>query len=285
MKNPNPGWREFERTTEGVTKAEILKIAFDLIFVAENFNARDLNKPKTQAKIQAIKEAYKEGRYVKPIEVWLDQGKTFIVDGHCRFTAANLANEELKAEGKPLLPHLMCVPFKGNDIERLVHMVTGNEGESLTPLEVSEVVKRLTNQGLSNQDIGKHLNVSPSWVARLLILNNAPHAVKQLLVAEKVSVEVVLDMLAKHGEAAAQILTDMVEKVGKKITPKHTKPVRMEKQIFPTVRALAFALPEIQVDGEVEDEEEYTVTLSGTAIKALQEIQNQLTEKEQLSCK
>lgn len=52
-------WREYERETSGVKKAEVLKIPFGSIFVREGFNPRDLNKLETKAKIQAINDACK----------------------------------------------------------------------------------------------------------------------------------------------------------------------------------------------------------------------------------
>lgn len=276
MTKPNPGWREYERTTEGVVKAEVLKIKIDLIYIEDGFNVRDLNKPKTQEKIQAIKEAYKAGRYVQPIEVALKQGQATVVDGHCRLTAAKLANDELRAEGNPLVENLLCVPFKGNDIERLTHMVTGNSGENLTPLEVSDVVKRLTNQGLTSNDIAKYLSCSASWVGRLLTLSNAPHAVKVMLKEEKVSTEAVLDLLQKHGDETTTVLQNMLEKVGGKVTPKHTRAQPLSKQVFPVVQALLDELPPFAKTKA----EDYTVTLSGAAINLIVDIQNLLDDKE-----
>lgn len=281
------GWREFERSNKDVVKAENFKIVISKISSRKGFNARDLTKPETVEKIHRIKESYKAGRYVKPIEVALDHNEgVSIVDGECRFTALNLANKELIAEGRTVIEFMQCVPFRGNDIDQLVHMVLGNEGEKLTPLEVSDVVKRMVNQQWDLDKVATHLCYSRPWVEKLDFLSNVPEAVKRMIRQNQISVDVAIAKV-KHlgGERAVEFLQGLIDAATPKedgskakVTTKAVESVpKIGKKMAVKVHAAIRALPVFEKEAEeFADEGQYQLTLSGAAIKALMDMQAQM---------
>src|SRR5687768_13890575 len=219
------GWRELERRSETIKKAEVLKIPLDEIHIKEGFNPRDSSKPETREKIIAIKESFKAGRYVPPIECSLEDGVVYIVDGHGRYEAAVAANEELIAEGQHGIDSMVVVPFRGNDAQRLVLTITANEGEKLIPVEAAEVVSRLLNMGWEKAKIAETFTWSAGWVDKLVFLATLPEKLKQMIRHGLVSTDVAVDAYKKKGEKAIEFLTGVVSTAGeKKVTTKVVKP-------------------------------------------------------------
>jgi ParB family chromosome partitioning protein len=189
------GFRAFERNNEDVKAADALKVPLSRIKVEAGFNPRDLSKPETQDKIRAIAESYKAGRFVDPIKVRIgdDSEHVIVVDGECRYTAAKIADTELRREGvKDGLPFLTVIPFRGNDIDQLIHAVTANEGERLTPLELAEVVKRFINLNYGRPDVARMLGKSLSWVDQLYFMSGMDKAVKDMVASDRVASDVAM---------------------------------------------------------------------------------------------
>lgn len=306
-------WRDFERKTEGVTTAGALRVPLHLINIKEGHNPRDVNKPETQAKIQRIKEAYKAGEYVQPIDISLINNVVYIVDGECRFTAASLAHEEMVAEGGDGIANLMCIPFRGNDTDRIIHSVLSNEGEKLTPMEIANnVVKKLINQGWEPKKVATSLKCSVSWIDKLYFLSNMPEAVKTMTIEGKISVDVAHDTVKKHGEGAVAVLEDLVAGMnGKKATTKDAKkqaaatapasaakptpaskpattpkekerkphPSKLIESAFDLSRDLMMEMDDIEYQSsELVDTKVYEIELTGKALKKLIELQVLFTD-------
>ncbi|WP_295991225.1 hypothetical protein [Rugamonas sp.] len=278
-------------------KAEVFKIPLNLIGVEFGFNPRDLSKSETLQKIASIKQAYKAGDYVKPLEVRLRGSKIEVVDGHCRRQAAIEARAELIAEGfSNPIPFLMCIPFKGNDLDRLVLTVHGNEGEKLTPMECAEVVRRMSGLGLNRANIAERLRVSIGWVDRLTLLNKLPELVKHRIRSGLVSPDVAVAVFKAEGEGGVIAALDVKANAagGAKITAKHNKlpgvsreAQRAEKQAINknieaqlrVAESIAFGLPEKLFTGEIMDEEVYSVKLNGATLKSLRALKENFAGK------
>lgn len=279
------GWREYERTTDGVKLADALKIRIDQIFVRKGFNPRDISKEDTQTKIRAIADSYKAGRYVKPIEVALVGGRAEVVDGHCRLEAVKLANKELDAEAK--IQELMCMPFKGDELDRLVHTYLGNEGEKLTPIECSDLVNTMiTTGGLQRQAVADRLGVTIGWVDRLIKVYKLPDEVKQQIRDGKVSLDVALKKFKDHGvEGVAKAVNEAIEVAEasgeSKATTKHTKAKepKLDKDGLKAALSVGRYLPPqtTKVD-EVKDDKVYTVKVGGAVYRALLQLQAKVAE-------
>lgn len=308
-------FRDFERNNKdlGVGRTENLKIPLDRIFKKEGFNPRDLSKVATAEKIQRIKDSYKAGRYVPAIEVTLeDDDRVSIVNGECRYTAACMADAELKAEGSVGIPFLVCVPTKFNDADRLLLTINGNEGEKLTPIELAEVIKRFIGMGLKKPEIARMTSWSASYIDKLDFLSNMPHAVKVMVQDEKISVDVAMAAVKKYKEGPALMayLEGVIAKAeGKKVTTSIAKahdaaqgeteseeggeggdpaptptpaPKKVNtKKVLTAAQAVAYTMPEIDQDVDsLKDTKTYTLKVTGAAMKALIELQNQFQDDE-----
>lgn len=246
-------WRDFERTNEGVKRADMLKVNIDQIRVKPGFNPRDINKAETKAKIEGMKNAYVQGLYMPPIAVSLASNDYVeIVDGHCRFKAVELANEELKASGGEEILALTCIPFKGNDSDRLIHTVLGNEGEKLVPIEVADVVKRLSNMGWDTDKIAKTFSYSVGWVNKLKFMAGLPEEVKTMVKNDIVSADVAVAVVQEHGEdAAVPKLNELVEEVKKQVAENPVKADGKPREV-PKVTAKVLRKEKEKVDASAE---------------------------------
>lgn len=280
------GWREFERSNPQVKKSDVFKIALDTIHVKEGFNPRDVSKPETVAKIRAMADSYKAGRYVPPIAVALVGGVPDIVDGHCRYLAAKLANTELAEDMQ--IKDLVCVPFKGNDLDRLAAAFLSNEGERLTPLECSDVVKRMQAFGLQRQPIADKLGVTVGWVDRLIVVAKLPETVKSLMREGKVSLDVALKKFKEHGETgAAAAVAEAVKEAetlgDTKVTTRHVKAKTPAPKLDRTALRAALSIGRLFPKQElaledIKDKKQYSIKVSGEALKSLMALQAKVVE-------
>lgn len=301
-------WRDFERKNDNVTRADVYKVPLSLIKVKKGFNPRDLDKPETRAKIANIKEAYKRGEYVTPIEAAIDGGVVLIVDGECRFTAAQQAHKELLLEKKDGLEHLIVLPSKGTALERKIRTHKANEGEKLTQLEQATLVRDLQlgdkAEGIKPMDresIANLLNFSVSWVDKLIVLAKMPDEVKQLVIDGKIAPDVAADYFKKHKDAAFKELMALLEgkKDGDKVTKKDTKKKgddddegggdekpKSEKQIMKERtmeigQTLPFELRSVfKSKRDYKVGEEYTFKVTGRGIHMLMDLNEFYTEPE-----
>lgn len=300
-------FRDFERNNADVGRGELLKVPLTRIHVQPGFNPRNLSKPETQAKIQEIKEAYKSGIFVPAILVRLESNEAVtIVDGECRFTAAGQADAELKAEGKDGISHLMCVPFKGDAFECKMMTVSANKGEQLTVLELAGLIAdTIAELKIPKSHIAKRSGWSASYIDKLEAISKLPQAIKDMVQADRISIDVALDKFKKHGADAVEVLQAIIDKAdGKKVTTAKAKAIDAEpsgddgdegdapastpaakkanpKKVVAAAQALAYALPEIDQDiDNIKDTKTYTLKVSGAAMKAMIDLQNQFPDQE-----
>lgn len=96
--------------------------------------------------------------------------------------------------------------FIGNDIDRVVRIATSNEGKKLTPLQLSEVYKRLVAFDLTHDDIAKRMNKTRAHVDQILILGSANHDVQAMVRAGSVSATTAIKATREHKEGAGAVL-------------------------------------------------------------------------------
>jgi ParB family transcriptional regulator, chromosome partitioning protein len=221
-----PTWRELidakiiKRTDNGMA------ILPDAIRIVDGFNLRDTEADDYRADIDDLKAHIKRGGQVPALEVVLsNEGLTVdLVDGHRRFAAYS----ELIAAGDPI-QYIRIEPFGGknggNDMQRLVRIMTSNEGRKLRPLEIAEGYRRLEAFGLKPDEIARHVGKTRQHVDQMLILASAPHAVHQLVKAGDVSATEAVNQVRAHGDKAAdKLVKAKQDNGGKKVTAKALKP-------------------------------------------------------------
>jgi ParB/RepB/Spo0J family partition protein len=147
-----------------------------LLKIDDSYNVRDLSSPEAVEKLGELKESIRANGVRTPLEVRLDGEDVFIVAGHRRHKAVM----DLIEEGEPIETVLVLHEPKGtNDAERTLNLVVSNSGEPLKPMEVAEVVRRLTAYGWDAANIAKRLGwKSSASVKQHLDLLAMPEGVK-----------------------------------------------------------------------------------------------------------
>ncbi|CAN7782254.1 hypothetical protein LJR296_008097 [Cupriavidus necator] len=202
---------------DGVSKQTIFKLDPRIVKVRPGHNGRIKNAG-LRAHIDAMKVSMRTAGTAAfpPIDVEVDDGEIFLVDGECRTTAAI----ELMDEGHDQL-YLDARQFRGSEDERIAHMLTSNQGRGFNGLELGHIYLRLRHCGWSIQRICERNGKSDTHVQQMLVLAESPLELQGLLAAEKVGTDAAVAAIQKYGvKRALEILRAMVEKNGgqKKIT-------------------------------------------------------------------
>jgi ParB-like chromosome segregation protein Spo0J len=214
------------KSVGGVKADNAFKALLPLFHIEDGFNVRDITKPSTAAKIEAMAECYRHGYSMPPIDAYLvGNTKLVVVDGHCRVTAARLAQSRGWVPDDFRLPF---TEFKGNEADRIAHMVrSGQDTDPLTALEVADGYRRFRGQGFTTTEIAKRVGKSPTHIENLLLLIDAPIAIQTMVRDGSLAATTAIDAMKQHGPAAVAILTEagaFASLAGKtKVTPKHVR--------------------------------------------------------------
>jgi len=194
-------------TVEGVKKTDLFRVDSQLLVEEEGFNLRDYGSPEVEAYIEGFAASYAEGRYVPPLAVrTADDGTIIVVEGHCRRIGANRTAKRLK------MPVLVdCIPFRGNDVDRVETMLRTGDSLKLEPLGVALGYARLRGMGHSNKDIAARMNKTGSHVEQMLLLADANHDVHDLVRSRKVPAYTAIEAVRAHGEKAGAFLLKKFE--------------------------------------------------------------------------
>ena len=213
----------------GVKKTDLYRIPPQKLQEEPGFNAREYDDPDVQAQIEAFAQAYSDGTYVPPLIVRIDSvtGDFFIVDGHQRRRGAMLAIER----GAPI-EHLDCLPFRGNDMDRVLLMLTSAEGLKLKPLGVADSYLRLNRMGKTSAEIAKRVNRTASHIDAMLVLATANSDVHALVRRGDVAATTAIDAVRTHGEKAGAFLAGKLQEVQAK-GKKTLKPSAIKQWVPP----------------------------------------------------
>ena len=191
------------------TRESLWLVPFESLNVVPEFNVREHDE-KWHNRVREIADDMKEvgWRKSKPAEVFVhEDGRIIITDAHTRFAAAALA----RSEGAQI-PSVPCIAKeKGTTPEELViGLHKNNNGEKLSPLGMSIVVKRLVrDHGNTPAQAAKKLGVDPKYAKQMLTLADAPDVLRTLVMEGKASATLVIETIEKHGvEEAVRILLE-----------------------------------------------------------------------------
>lgn len=188
-------------------RADSVKVHIDLIQEEPGFNLRQ-EGPELDASIEALADYILKGGIYPPLEVRPAKGPgVLVVDGHRRRRALLLARER----GAPI-EWVSVILFSGNDADRITRVMTSAEGRPLQPLEVAMGYKRLSNLGLTPDEIAGRVGKTRQHVDQLLILANSPTAVQKMVAKGDVSAAVAVKVARTHGEEATGILREELNK-------------------------------------------------------------------------
>ena len=157
--------------------------------------------------------------------VRVEDGRIILVDGHHRLTAIL----QLIAEGVEIL-RIDARQFRGNDAERIAHMLTSAQGKPLTPLEQGLQYRKLIGFGWTTQEVASKVGKSANYVSQMLTLAESNSDVQGMVTRKEVAAHVALEVVKKHGSGAGKVLAGHLEtarSAGKtKVTKKTVKQLR-----------------------------------------------------------
>lgn len=150
------------------------------IQVRPGFQMRDMTTPRVREHIEFLKASIRENGVEKPLQVEWSDRVAYLIDGHCRWTAAC----ELRKEGLEIWVPVNQVT--GDEATILATALRANGGLPPTELEFGESAKKLVAYGWSVEKIAElappHLataKMRKMWTRQAIELQNAPIEVKE----------------------------------------------------------------------------------------------------------
>jgi hypothetical protein len=205
------------------TAGKLFNVPLAKIKTIPGFNVR-VDSPDYRAHRDMIADSIRQNGFdeTKPLAGYVakegDENVIYVTDGHTRLDAASIVAAE---EGGPAIDKLPVVVRSTapslTDLTVALH--TSNNGRPLSPFELGVVVKRLLkDEGADKTAIAARLAVTPRYLDDVLLLVNAPKAVRTAVLGGDVSSTMAIQQLRKAGdnpEKAAEAITAAVDKAKK----------------------------------------------------------------------
>ena len=231
----------------GVKKNDIFAVPAEQLLEQEGFNERDFSDPEVIAKVEEFAKAYTNGHVVPPLMVRIDPatGNFYIVEGHTRVRGAKLAISRGVA-----LPPLLCLPFRGNDMDRLHCQLDSQSGLPLKPVGVARNYLKLLNMGATEAEIAERRNKTLAHVQGMLLLAGAATEVQRMVNNDEISATQAIEVIRQYGDGAADYLRGKLKEAkaaGKtKIKPSAVRewfpPKKIAQGVIGTVQGLVSSL-------------------------------------------
>lgn len=186
-----------EAKAEGVQKSTQFRVDPRIIEIEDGFNARPID----QEHVAAMKTSMLAGSVLPPLFVRVDNDRIIMVDGHHRLTAI-LA---LIDEGHDF-KRVDCMQFRGNDADRIAHMLTSSQGKNLTPLQMGLQYRKLSALGWNEGEIGDKVGKTRQHVHDMVLLAESNSDVQGMVARGEVAAHIAVAALRKHGSEAGNVL-------------------------------------------------------------------------------
>jgi ParB-like chromosome segregation protein Spo0J len=222
-----------------VSKGDFFRVDPSALKVDPRYNVRDLTTPESVAYISELADSIAENGVRVPLEIRLDGEDLIVVSGHCRLAATKLAIErgcEIK-----LIP-AKAEPPGINDADRDLSLIIHNSGKPLSPLEIADVVFRLSQHGWEESVIARKCGwKSVQTVKNYLDMRAMPADAKDMVKAGEVSATLAAKVTKQKGSKAAETLkaarADATERGKNKVTQKAV--TRVSKPSTPPLKGQA----------------------------------------------
>ncbi|SFD84104.1 chromosome partitioning protein, ParB family [Massilia yuzhufengensis] len=246
-----------DKTNPAVSKTTQFAIDPRALEVEEGFNARPLNADH----VAEMSLALRNGATFPPLDVRVDDGRILIVDGHHRHAAA------LDAIAKGFeIKVLDCRQFRGNDADRVAHMLNSASGLALTPLQLGVQYRKLIGFGWTEKQIADRRGKSVQHVKDMVLLGEANSDVHQAVNAGQISGTAALKIVKEHGSKAGAVIKEGVEAAqaaGKtKVTPKALAKGKSSKVSDKQLLEWLLANGQVEPFGVVTDTRDFSITIS-----------------------
>lgn len=199
-------------TETTVNKAYVVPVSE--LYAEPGFNVREID----QEHVAEFRDAFIAGEYIPPLAVQVTERGIKIIDGHHRYYGALAATEA----GHPIL-RIECKDFVGSDADRIAFMVTSSQGKPLSAIERGMAYRRLINQGWTNAEISKKVKRSPADVDLHLQLTECDERIIDMVKSGHIAATTAVAMSKEHGQEAARIAGEKLEKAKSEGREKITK--------------------------------------------------------------
>lgn len=203
-----------------------IRVPLDKLAVLPGFNTR-VKDAEYDARVEGIKRSiHRQGFYEdKPFSVTMipNDDTVYIFDGEHRFDAARAASLD-GAEFPDGLP--VAWAKDGATVRDLtIHLVHGNAGANLNPVEMAAVVSRLLEIGLTKEEVAEEIDRTVRHVENLIVLGKANASTKRAVAAGQIAAAEVTKKLRKQTPAEVdKFVSEAVKKAAdrgaKKATPR-----------------------------------------------------------------
>ena len=202
-----------------VRRADAMRVKLEDLYEEPGFNLRT-EGPALKQSIAILAEFIANGGQIPPLEVRpRPAGGVWIVDGHRRRRAMLKLD---KAGRLPRTPNrdnpeileawVPVVAFEGSDADRVARIISSQENEKLSPLELAEGYKRLRAFGWMPEQIAKKVGKTRQHVEQVLTVGDANTDVQNLVAAGHVSATTAAQVVREHGDGAGKVLGAELEK-------------------------------------------------------------------------
>ncbi|ANC03950.1 hypothetical protein AB688_18235 [Pseudomonas putida] len=268
-----------------VRRADAMKVQLEDLHEEPGFNLRTEGEA-LESSIDSLAEFIAAGGQIPPLEVRpRAEGGVWLVDGHRRRrallkldAAGRLPRTPNKENPAILEAWVPVIAFEGSDADRVARIITSQENEKLSPLELAEGYKRLRSFGWSVEQIAKKVAKTRQHVEQVLTVGNANTDVQNLVAAGHVSATTAAQVVREHGDGAGTVLDAELKKVqasGKtKVTAGSIKGPSIPK---PRLEAVHTASRNLIASLDAIDEDNRSLTISTALVielrKALESAQ------------
>jgi len=193
-----------------VKKNDSFHVHPSLLAIRDGFNVRDYSKYEDH--IESLAQQWLDNPAMIPplmVTFSFNEGKCYIIDGHCRRIALARANSR-GAE----IERVPVVLFSGTEDELDAVILKSQQNAKLSPVEESIVYKRMALRGRTNQEISTILRVSLQQVTNMLKLAELPTVLKDMVRNKTISYATMLQLCREHNDDFAKIEQLIVAEVG-----------------------------------------------------------------------
>lgn len=245
-----------------VRRADAIKVRLEDLHEEPGFNLRTEGDA-LEASIDALAEFIADGGVIPALEIRpRDAGGVWVVDGHRRRRAL------IKLDQAGRLPRLPSKEdpavlefwvdvrmFEGSDADRVARIISSQENEKLSPLELAEGYKRLKSFGWTVDQIAKKVGRTRQHVEQVVTVGNANTDVQNLVAAGQVSATTAAQVVRAHGDDAGKVLDAELQKAqakGKtKITAGTMRGPSVSRPKLEAIHSAASALLNELADGSL----------------------------------
>ena len=202
-------------------KSEVFKVDPRKLFIKPNWNMRE-ESTELEAHIDQLAQSIAEIGVKEPITCRLEDGKLWVINGHCRTRATMRAIEHYKADIKTV--PVQAEDRYANEADLVLSQIVRNSGKPLSTMEQAKVFKKLLDMGWQQGDIAKKVGISGGRISQILNLLTMPPSVQAAVVAGAVSASLAQQTVnaAETPAKASEVIQEAVVKAtaeGRKVKP------------------------------------------------------------------